>query len=569
MRTTRIIFFSFLFAGWTGTASAQNIAINTTGATANASAMLDITSTTSGLLIPRMTSVQRAAIGGPAQGLIVYDVTLNAFYYYNAGWWPLLSNSSSTSGGWSLTGNAGTTAGTNFIGTTDVVDWVIKTSNTERMRITSGGLLGLGTAAPSYLFTIGGTGNIFGVDNMASFAARNSASGYETYFWPRWSDNIMYMNYGSAGFNIRNNGSGSTMFMTNGNFVGIGTTAPLYRLHVQGTIAGSYVAASFNTDPGGYALIGQNTAASGAGVGIGVVGITAQNTGFGLYGKNNNTTGTAVFGAGNNIAGTYLTAGSGGAFTGTVGAAGFSTSVNGTGLYGFASDATGFSVWGINSNANGTAIVGSGNNLGGNYLGAGSGGAFTGLTWGAYIINTSFGTSGAIYTSNGGVINRYNYYNGTQYKVLGTGAVSTTVEDVNGKKVVMHCAEAPEILFEDYGEGKLTEGKAHIVLDPTFAKNVAINDKHPLRVYIQLEGDCNGVYVTNKTSFGFDVIELKEGSSDIRFQYHVICNTADQQITPDKLSKNADVRFEPAPEPEPVLKSPLLKQSRMDLVLPK
>lgn len=41
--------------------------------------------------------------------------------------------------GWSLTGNAGTTAGTNFIGTTDAIDFVVKTNNTERMRVTSAG----------------------------------------------------------------------------------------------------------------------------------------------------------------------------------------------------------------------------------------------------------------------------------------------------------------------------------------------------------------------------------------------------------------------------------------------
>lgn len=41
--------------------------------------------------------------------------------------------------GWDILGNAGTTAGTNFIGTIDAVDWVVKTNNTERMRILSDG----------------------------------------------------------------------------------------------------------------------------------------------------------------------------------------------------------------------------------------------------------------------------------------------------------------------------------------------------------------------------------------------------------------------------------------------
>ena len=47
--------------------------------------------------------------------------------------------------GWSITGNTGTTAGTNFIGTTDAIDFVIKTNNTEKLRATSDGRL-YGTA---------------------------------------------------------------------------------------------------------------------------------------------------------------------------------------------------------------------------------------------------------------------------------------------------------------------------------------------------------------------------------------------------------------------------------------
>ena len=40
---------------------------------------------------------------------------------------------------WNATGNAGTVAGTNFIGTTDLIDFVAKTNNTERLRVLSTG----------------------------------------------------------------------------------------------------------------------------------------------------------------------------------------------------------------------------------------------------------------------------------------------------------------------------------------------------------------------------------------------------------------------------------------------
>jgi hypothetical protein len=53
----------------------------------NASAQLEIVSTTRGLLFPRMTTTQKLAIGSPAAGLQVYDTTLNQMSYYNGTTW--------------------------------------------------------------------------------------------------------------------------------------------------------------------------------------------------------------------------------------------------------------------------------------------------------------------------------------------------------------------------------------------------------------------------------------------------------------------------------------------------
>jgi len=60
----------------------------------DASSILDITSTTKGMLAPRMTTIQRNAITTPAQGLLVYDTDLKSFYYFStpSGWLPLLSS---------------------------------------------------------------------------------------------------------------------------------------------------------------------------------------------------------------------------------------------------------------------------------------------------------------------------------------------------------------------------------------------------------------------------------------------------------------------------------------------
>lgn len=79
-------------------------------------------------------------------------------------------------------------------------------------------------------------GSIY-MDNAQEIYAKNNSGVYEPCLWPRWSDNVTYLNYGSGGFNIRNNSSASAMWMGNNGTVGIGTTTPSQTLDVNGTFA--------------------------------------------------------------------------------------------------------------------------------------------------------------------------------------------------------------------------------------------------------------------------------------------------------------------------------------------
>lgn len=254
----------------------------------------------------------------------------------------------------------------------------------------------------------------------------------------------------------------------------------------------------------------------------------------GVFGLGKSTTiGTGVIGAGNNASAQTIPGGSGGAFTGTS-----------TGSYSIGT-----------ASASGTGVVGSGNNQSAMTDASGSGGAFTGSTDGvfAYATSTSQGAA-AIKTYNaatGGNV-YVNYLSdgtlgsaGTSYKIIGTGTVSTIVKDNSNRNVALHAPEAPEIYFEDYGEGQLINGKVHINIDPLFAKNIVVNDKHPLRVFVQLYGDCKGVFVSNTSANGFDVTELQGGTSNTPFQWHIVCNRADEILPNGNVSRNADVRFEP------------------------
>lgn len=57
---------------------------------------------------------------------------------------------------WDLWGNAGTNPATNFLGTTDAADLVFRTNSTEKVRITSGGNLGINTTVPTELLDVNG-----------------------------------------------------------------------------------------------------------------------------------------------------------------------------------------------------------------------------------------------------------------------------------------------------------------------------------------------------------------------------------------------------------------------------
>jgi microcystin-dependent protein len=96
-----------------------------------------------------------------------------------------------------------------------------------------------------------GSGDLF-MDNSRTVSARNASGAFELFLWPRWSDNATYLNFGTGGFNIRNNASSSKVFITDAGNVGVGTTAPTERLTVAGnikatgTLSGSLDGANLN-----------------------------------------------------------------------------------------------------------------------------------------------------------------------------------------------------------------------------------------------------------------------------------------------------------------------------------
>ena len=103
-------------------ASAQ-VGIGTTSPAS--SAMLDVTSSDKGLLIPRLNSDQRNSMGGLLDGLMVYDVDWDDIFLVRKGTWIQVLSSGS---GWSLDGNSGI-SNWKFLGTTDNQSLKFKVNN--------------------------------------------------------------------------------------------------------------------------------------------------------------------------------------------------------------------------------------------------------------------------------------------------------------------------------------------------------------------------------------------------------------------------------------------------------
>ncbi len=92
-----VLLFTFCFLLSTFNSFSQSVGINATGAVSDISAILDISSTTQGVLIPRLTDAQRQALKDPATGLIIFNLNTNEINFYDGtGWQNISGNSVST-----------------------------------------------------------------------------------------------------------------------------------------------------------------------------------------------------------------------------------------------------------------------------------------------------------------------------------------------------------------------------------------------------------------------------------------------------------------------------------------
>ncbi len=581
--------------------NAQNIGINKSGAKPSSAAVLDLNTGNAGLnlgfLPPHvaLTAINSAVpVTLPDTGLIVYNTStindvVNGYYYWNGSAWNLLATSSSLGSGtanylarWinpsQLSIGATTDDGTNVgIGATPTSGnklYVNQTSASDT------GILGINSAA---------SGSGTGIGVMGSTAQEAGYGVYGT------STNVNGVGLGgiipvAPGFGFGTGVYGQTgasfgagILGTNLNSAGV---AIFGVNNTSGTDIGTGVYGK-TSQSGGYGVNGVNADADGVGIygantapfisnfdnGIGVLGTSLQYFGYGVEGIDSNGNGVrgysrigdGVWGETDN---NYGVIGSTNASSGfSVGVFGFAAANPGngtaTGVEGLTYQQSGYGVKATNTNSNGTALYARNTAAGSGDKGVGifgessqSGGygveGFDTLGTGVGgFVDATFATAGIFGNYKTGI---YDQFAISTFGQISNGTKSTVVPDKNDKARLMFCAEAPEVLFEDYGSASLVNGKVHVNLESIYAMNVAIDDKHPLRVLITLEGDCKGVYVTNKTSSGFDVVELQSGSSNVKFTYEVIANRINKTLADGTIAQYSDMRFPDAPAPpKPVI----------------
>ena len=254
---------------------------------------------------------------------VVYTTSASAFAAANA---------------WSLTGNAGTNPASNFLGTTDNQPLVIRTNNTERMRISTTGNVGIGTSAPAYRLHLANDGMIY-AEGTYNAGATIPAGAKTAFIWnPRkaairagqvtgnqWDDANVGIYSVAFGYNNTASGDYSTV-AGGGDPLSGGNTASGYASTIGGglnntasgvgsTISGgesNIVNSDYGTVSGGY----QNTAGGtyGSTVGGGEANIASNDYSTISGGSNNTASGgwsTISGGESNTASGNYATIGGG------------------------------------------------------------------------------------------------------------------------------------------------------------------------------------------------------------------------------------------------------------------
>ncbi|MCF8276445.1 MAG: hypothetical protein K9J17_06905 [Flavobacteriales bacterium] len=202
-------------------AFAQNVGIGNTSFTPNTDALLELRSTTSGFLLPKMTQAQMNAISGPTEGLIVYQTNATkGFKYYNGTVWTEFGGGADNFGDHIAAAN---------IQMDD--HWLSNDGGSEGIRIADDGNVGIGVAVPLEKLHVGG--KIIVNDDIYDDNGNIRMSGEDdVYITMDYNNNDSDTRAIRFGKNSMTSPTELMRISESGN-VGIGTATPNQLLHLQ------------------------------------------------------------------------------------------------------------------------------------------------------------------------------------------------------------------------------------------------------------------------------------------------------------------------------------------------
>ena len=183
----------------------QGVAINNTGTDPDSSAILDVSSDISGILIPRLTMALRDAISTPATGLMIYQTdNTHGFYYYSGSSWVPVNAADND---WTVSGND--------------------------MYSTVSGNVGIGTSTPTANIDVRGAGT----DAGTIFNLGNSDNSHRLLLFPgRENDPNPFIQWKEGDplrFSTDEGGWSEKMRISSDGKIGIGNEAPFVNLDIR------------------------------------------------------------------------------------------------------------------------------------------------------------------------------------------------------------------------------------------------------------------------------------------------------------------------------------------------